>query len=241
MKEIENFSVEGHDEDDWMQYDCPTDDPRDSLMLNKQLENEIKTTEQYTKLSFDQRVEFLQKEKERMFQDMEDETVICEHCNEIVDRKCRHPECRYECIDETHMESECCFKTNNPDFSIRSVDAANFLKSKHAQHILDDFFGKSIQKAIVFSFEYYMEDVESPTAFIDMIKKWNEMNQNEPKDGYFANKTPFMRLLDMMDYYGPGICLESFLRCCVRLHKRSRSIYDSYGKNQSTIKKNIFY
>ena len=131
-----------------MEYDCPTDDPRDSLMLNKQLEEEIKTSEQYAKLNFDQRVEFLQREKERVFQDMEDETVICDHCKEIIDRKCRHDECNYECMDETHMESDCCFQTNNPNFSIRSMDVSRFFKSKHAQHILDEFFGKQRRAAI---------------------------------------------------------------------------------------------
>ena len=82
-----------------------------------------------------------------------------------------------------------------------------------------------------------MEDTESPTSFIDMIKQWDEMNHNTSKNEYFATKTPIMRLISLMDYYGPGICLESFIRCCLRVHKRSRHIYDSYGKNQRIINK----
>lgn len=144
MQEIKHFPFDGERDDDWMQFDCPTDDPRDSLLVNKQLEEEIKSSEQYQKQSFDKRIEFLQREKERLFQEMDDETVFCNHCNEVVDCKCRDPECNYECMDDTHLESECCFKTNGMNFRPRGIYASEFLRSKHAQHLLDEFFGMTL-------------------------------------------------------------------------------------------------
>lgn len=234
QQEIKHFPFDGECDDDWMEFDCLTDDPRDSLMLNKQLEEEIKSSEQYQKQSFDQRIEFLQKEKERLFQEIDDEIVVCDVDGEVVDRKCREPQCNYESVDETHMESECCFKTNSANFNPRRVSAETFLKSKHAQHLLDEFFGTSLQKAIIFSYEYYIEDTESPSSFIKMIKDWEAMNRNPPTENeFYADKTPIMRLMMMMDIYGPGLTVESFLRCCVRLHKRRRYMENMFGFGNS--------
>lgn len=89
------------------------------------------------------------------------------------------------------------------------------------------FLGTSLQKAIIFSYEYYVEDTGSPSSFIKMIKEWEAMNRNAPtQNDFYTNKTPIMRLMLMMDCYGPGLDLESFLRCCVRVEKRRRQIDD---------------
>ena len=165
--------------------------------------------------------------------------MICDECNEIGDRVCRIPECKFECMDKTHFETQCCHQTSSDNFC-RKTSLSEFFASKHRRHIIDEFFGKSVQKAIIFSYNYYMDDAGSGSAFCAMIKRWMEIVEQNPRgDRYFDNLPPCMILFSLVDSYGPGLDVSDFLNSMVQLYTNSTKFFPCRYGYQNNMKSEI--